>query len=111
MNKLGFWAGMGWGPTAGTAMAAFMIFGAPGASLAQSTVEACKQQIFQHADTNSDGKLSPSEAAANPLNLDHGFFNLADRNQDGTLDRKEHDDALTFISCELCPALPDCGPA
>lgn len=89
-------------------MAAVLILGIASAALAQSALESCKDQIFQHADVNSDGMLSPKEAAAQPLNLDQRFFGFADKDQDGALDRREYENALAFVSCELCPAIPDC---
>ncbi|MGH8495002.1 MAG: hypothetical protein ACREVN_02615 [Gammaproteobacteria bacterium] len=75
---------------------------------AQEDPDSCRQALFEHLDVNSDGVLSPTEAAAAPLELGSDFFAHDDENRDGVLDRREYEKVVTFISCEMCPAEPGC---
>lgn len=75
---------------------------------AQEDRDSCRQQLFEHLDVNSDAVLAPGEAAANPLGMDWAMFPYADENRDGVLDRREFEKAVTFVSCEMCPAEPGC---
>lgn len=71
--------------------------------------EACRQSIFKQADGNSDGVLDPAEAAADPMRLPYNFFERADENEVGVIDRQEYDELVMFVRCELCPQVTDCA--
>ena len=90
------------------ALTAVLILSTSSAAPAQSAPDSCRLQLFQQTDANSDGMLSPTEAAAHPLGMDSTFFALADENHDGALDLQEYEKLGVFVSCELCPAAPGC---
>jgi hypothetical protein len=89
-------------------VAAVLVLGSAGAS-GQTALEACRDEIFDLADANSDGVLTATEAASRPLGLDSRFFASADRNGDGILDYGEYKKLGVFISCEACPGITDCS--
>lgn len=53
--------------------------------------DSASKQSFDQVDTNKDGQISRSEAAAAGLNLD---WSRADANGDGALSRSEYDSAM-----------------
>lgn len=75
----------------------------------QTALEACRDEIFDLADANSDGVLTADEAASKPLGLDSRFFASADRNGDGILDYREYKRLGFFVSCEACPGVTECS--
>lgn len=75
---------------------------------ADPAFEACRDQLFEHADSNSDGVLTPYEAAPEPLSLGSRYFAIADTNGDGVVDYPEYRTLGLFVSCEICPAARGC---
>jgi hypothetical protein len=88
---------------------ASLVLGVPAGAPAETALEACRDQIFEQADTNSDGVLTRSEAAREPIGMDARFFSLADKNRDGIVDYGEYKKLGFFVSCESCPGIPDCA--
>jgi hypothetical protein len=89
-------------------VSAVLLLGSAGAS-GQTALEACRDEIFDLADANSDGVLTADEAASQPLGLDSQFFAASDRNGDGILDYGEYKELGFFVSCEACPAVTECS--
>jgi hypothetical protein len=87
---------------------ALLTLGSAGAS-GQTALEACRDEIFDLADANSDGVLTATEAASKTLAMDSRFFASADRNGDGILDYGEYKRLGIFVSCEACPGVTDCS--
>jgi hypothetical protein len=87
---------------------AVLLLGSAGAC-GQTALEACRDEIFDQVDANSDGVLTADEAASKPLGLDSRFFASADRNGDGILDYGEYKKLGFFVSCEACPGVTECS--
>lgn len=87
---------------------AVLLLGSAGAS-GQTALDACRDEIFDLADANSDGVLTADEAASKPMGLDSRFFASADRNGDGILSYGEYKKLGIFISCEACPGVTECS--
>lgn len=85
-----------------------LLLGSAGAS-GQAALEACRDEIFDLVDANSDGVLTANEAAFKPLGLDSRFFASADRNGDGILSYGEYKKLGFFVSCEACPGVTECS--
>ena len=68
------------------------------AALAQNQGAPSTQSVFESLDTNKDGRVSPSEAQAQPVVVQS--FQAADANKDGVLTRDEFSAAFTMRSPE-----------
>lgn len=92
-------------------LVAAIVLTAANSGFGESALETCRQEVFEYLDRNSDGVLTPAEAARRPMGMNAKFFAMSDINGNGVLEHREYLELGIFIDCEMCPAGPGCAKA